>query len=155
MHCLNPRRCCIAMDRLSATRLRAMLHSAGPTGPGSVMLPLQKLYLTECVAPLKSMKYLWNKTMLLRGRRDGTNRSSDIISVKCSHITKSWKSAADGGILQQLLNNVPSGWCAIVMGRGEVVSHLHTLVSLENCCAVNSTLQSKMEDRPRGTPQRR
>lgn len=41
------------------------------------------------------------------------------------------------------------------MGLGEVASHLQPLVSLENSCAVSGTLQSKMEDRPRGTPQRR
>jgi len=85
------------MDLLSAIPLQAVLHSAGPTGPGSVILPLQKLYLTARVALLKSMEYLWNKTLLLRGKRDGTNRSSDIISVKYSHITKSWESAADMG----------------------------------------------------------
>lgn len=68
LHCLNPGLHCVAMDLLSATPLRAALHSAAPTGPGFVTLPLQELYLTECVAPLKSMKYLWNKTLLLRGK---------------------------------------------------------------------------------------
>lgn len=43
------------MDLLSATPLQAVLHSAGPTGAGSVTLPLEKL--TLCRAPLKSMKY--------------------------------------------------------------------------------------------------
>lgn len=74
LHCLNPRLCCVAVDLFSATPLRAALHSAGPAGPGSVTLPLQKLYLTAHVAPRKSMKYLWNKTLLLKGKRDGTEQ---------------------------------------------------------------------------------
>lgn len=97
LRCLNPRLGCKATDLLSATPLRAVLRSAGPTGPGPVTLPLQKPYFTACVAPRKSMKYLRNKTLPLRGKRDGTNRSSDITRVKHSHITKSWESAADVG----------------------------------------------------------
>lgn len=35
-----------------------------------------------------------------------------------------------------------------------MASHLQPVVSLENCCAVDGSLQSKMEDRPRGISQR-
>lgn len=42
--CLNPRLYCVAVDLLSATPPRAVLRSAGPTGPGSITLLLQKLY---------------------------------------------------------------------------------------------------------------
>lgn len=67
------------------------------------------------------MKYLWNKKLLLRGQRDGANRSSDVISVKCSHTAKSWESAAHVGSR----SNVPSSRCASVVELKEVVSHLH------------------------------
>lgn len=85
------------MDLSSGTHLWAVLHSAGPTRPGSVTLPLPQLYLTECVAALKSVKYLWNKLLQLRGKKDGTNSSSGMISAKCNGITKSWEGAADVG----------------------------------------------------------
>lgn len=85
------------MDLSCGTHLWAVLGTAGPTRPGSVTLPLPQLYLTECVALLKSVKYLWNKLLLLKGKKDGTNSSSGVLSVKCSHITKSWECTADVG----------------------------------------------------------
>lgn len=92
LYCLNRRLCCVAMDLLSATPLQTVFHSEDLSGPESVSLALQKLYLTACVAEAQSMKYLWNKMLLLTEKRDGTDRSFGINSVKRSHIAKSLES---------------------------------------------------------------